>query len=96
MNVAVIEPDGGIRCILSAFLLEDDYTVKDYTGIPKSYDGLDLVIFGPTMNVSQDQFKALAEKNIPYLHLEYFADMDVVMEQVAKFTHTEQYILEDR
>lgn len=96
MNVALIEPDGGIRCILSACLLEDNYKVKDYTEIPESYEGIDLVIFGPTIDVPEDQLESLAKKNIPYLQLEYFADMDKLMEDVAKFAHTEQYILEDR
>lgn len=96
MNVAVVESDGGIRCVLSAFLQEDGYVAKDYRSIPSCYDGIDLVIFGPTMDVPQDHLEVLTEKNIPCLQLEYFADMDKLMEDVARFAHTEQSILEDR
>ena len=96
MNVAVVESDGGIRCILCAFLQEDGYTVKDYNELPPGYDEIDMVIFGPSMTVPQSQFDLLNEKQIQYLQLEYFADMDVVMKQVANFAHIEQSILEDR
>lgn len=96
MHVAVIEPDGGIRCILCAFLVEDGYEAKDYTEIPLDYDKVNVVIFGPGMTVPQDQLDRLDKQHIPYLQLDYFSDMDKVMEDVAKFAHTEQSLLEDR
>jgi len=97
MNVGVVESNGGIRCVLSAFLLEEGYKVKDYKEVPVDYEeATNMVIFGPTITVQQEHLNMLNEKRIPYLQLEYFADMEVVMEQVAKFAHTEQSILEDR
>jgi len=97
MEVAVIESDGGIRTCVEMFLKDEGHTVIGYREIPPTYDGIDVVIFGPNITVPETLKNTLSELHIPHIQLPYFVlDMDDIMEQISSFTRTEQRLIEDR
>lgn len=96
MQVGVIEADGGIRCIVCSFLHEEGHETKDYREIPATYEGIDVVIFGPNCPASDEHKLILQELRIPHIQLDHFADMDEMVALIATFARMEQCIVEDR
>lgn len=101
MHIGVIEPDGGLRGVLRFWMKDEGYTATGYMSSPVTYDNVDLILFGPSFVIPQKDIEILEQKEIPYIRVAHFDNMEVLLERIATVQQqvrqrADQYIAEDR